>query len=43
MKLQVLQVHLAVFYPFEQITEGSRTQVTGHTDEKKNNISSYAC
>jgi len=36
MKLQVLQVHLAVLCPFEQIAEGSRTQVTGRTVEKKN-------
>lgn len=41
MKLQVLQEHLAALYLLDQIAEDSRTQVTGHRVEKKNNIDRY--
>lgn len=46
----MLQIHLAVFYPFEQIAEWNlQQQKTGGlkwldiTVEKKNNIGSYTC
>lgn len=35
MKLQLLQLNLTVLYPFENVTEGSWTEVIGYKIKKK--------